>query len=258
MTANEAKNTRFFTLIFKPHYLFCLTGRRATRHARRETRRTLPSRPPRAVTACLRDCWCRLPCPFPRLHPFDVRTPLQNYGKFLRNPQTRPADAFVKASAFLFRQAALQNFLPWATCNCIPFIKFFRRTGSRTDNTAEFLVLSSGLQQPELSIQRTRAQFRGGLEIRCGHRSSPRVPSMKPFADSRMRREHASAFMHELRVCFRIDRFLDRTADYENILSMQGMLALAVRGTNTGLPRCVRGAASPALAPAFAESVHAD
>jgi hypothetical protein len=39
--------------------------------------------------------------------------------------------------------------------------------------------------------------------------------------------------MQELRVCFRIDRFLNWTADYENILSMQGMLALAVRGTNT-------------------------
>jgi hypothetical protein len=82
---------------------------------------------------------------------------------------------------------------------------------------------------------------------------------MKPFADSRMWREHASAFMHELRVFFRIDRFLNRTADYENILSMQGMLALAMRGTSTCSARMrrVRGAASPEVARAFAESVHA-
>jgi hypothetical protein len=53
--------------------------------------------------------------------------------------------------------------------------------------------------------------------------------------------------MHELRVCFRIDRFLNRTANYENILSMQGMLALAMRGTSTCSARMrrVRGAASP-------------
>jgi hypothetical protein len=47
--------------------------------------------------------------------------------------------------------------------------------------------------------------------------------------------------MHGLRVDFRIARFLNKS-DYENILRMQGMLALAI----------VRGASRPA----FADSVH--
>jgi hypothetical protein len=54
----------------------------------------------------------------------------------------------------------------------------------------------------------------------------------------------ARAFTNCVR--FRIDRFLNSTADYENILSMQGMLALAMRGASTcsASMRRVRGAAS--------------
>jgi hypothetical protein len=89
---------------------------------------------------------------------------------------------------------------------------------------------SRNFQSSEFGGQR----FSGGLQIRCATDvSSGRVPSMK------LLRGRACGEITQARPCtngvcaFRINRFLNRTADYENILSMQGMLAIAMRGTNT-------------------------
>jgi hypothetical protein len=69
-----------------------------------------------------------------------------------------------------------------------------RSTESCTDNTAKFLVLASGLQQPELSIQRIgvqRFKRRPTDSLRDGC-SSARVPSMKLSRTARARkRVHA-------------------------------------------------------------------
>jgi hypothetical protein len=78
--------------------------------------------------------------------------------------------------------------------------------------------------------------------------------------------------MHELRVCFRIARFLNRTADYANFFRMQAMLVLTLRAapvagsdnssrSHTAVAvwmRAVRGGRTAQIALAFADSAHTD
>jgi hypothetical protein len=93
---------------------------------------------------------------------------LQNLQKVLEKSPDPPGRRFREKTGILISASCFAEFFSVGNLQLHRFHRIFRRTGSCTDNTAKFLVLSSGLQQPELSIQRTGAQrFSGGLETRC-------------------------------------------------------------------------------------------